>query len=318
MPVAKKKRRTKKAPKSTGLTAVEITSEEAPANVRRLGEQIEEDGGKAMAFYRDPLGGHWQILASLPLDKVKPTSFQRDLSDAHVKRLGEKIERLNRYLDPITVVRSEAGEYLTPNGHHRTSAMNRLGARAIIAMVIPDFEIAYQILALNTEKAYNLKEKSLEAIRLARQLAEWHAGAREEDYAEQFEEAGLVTLGLCYEKKKNFPGGAYNPILRRTASFSSDKIAKALSHHGDRSERLMELESLVTKMVDKLKAKGLKSPYLKTFVVARINPLRFSKDPSPDFDKTLDKMMGSLSKMNPEKIEQHHLASMAFAAPDEG
>jgi ParB family chromosome partitioning protein len=37
--------------------------------------------------------------------------------------------------------------------------MRRLGARSIAALVVPNREVAWQILALNTEKAHNLKER---------------------------------------------------------------------------------------------------------------------------------------------------------------
>ena len=45
--------------------------------------------------------------------------------------------------------------------------MTQLGAKAITALVVPEPDVAHRILALNTEKAHNLKEKSLEVSRLA-------------------------------------------------------------------------------------------------------------------------------------------------------
>jgi ParB family chromosome partitioning protein len=54
-------------------------------SVTTLARTIEDDGGSVLATYRDPLGGHWQLLAGLPLDRVEPTPFQRDLSEAHVQ-----------------------------------------------------------------------------------------------------------------------------------------------------------------------------------------------------------------------------------------
>ena len=61
--------------------------------------------------------------------------------------------------------------YWTPNGNHRLQALKKLGYRAVTALVVPDADIAFKILALNTEKAHNLREKSLETIRMARALA---------------------------------------------------------------------------------------------------------------------------------------------------
>ena len=39
---------------------------------------VSRAGGSVLAIFRDPLGGHWQVLAGLPVDKVEPTPYQRD------------------------------------------------------------------------------------------------------------------------------------------------------------------------------------------------------------------------------------------------
>ena len=211
-------RRKKVKPGSRGLEPKAVTGGNPPAAVENLATAIAEDGGAVLATYRDPLGGHWQVLASLPIEKVKPTPYQRDLSDPHVKRLEAVIDKLGRFLDPIIAVRSDEGFYWTPNGHHRTSALKRLGAQAVIALVVPEPEVAYKILALNTEKAHNLREKALEVMRLQRDLA-GKAPGTEQDYALEFEEPAFLTIGLCYEKNGRFAGGAYNSVVRRVDAF---------------------------------------------------------------------------------------------------
>ena len=166
------KRRKKADAKSRGLEAREAAEGTPPPAAAALRDAIREDGGAALALYRDPLGGHWQLLASLPIEKVEPTPFQRDLSEAHVKRLTGVIDALGRFLDPIIAVRGRDGVYWTPNGTTGSRALREpRRARSIIALVLPEPEIAYKILALNTEKAHNLREKSLEVIRMARDLA---------------------------------------------------------------------------------------------------------------------------------------------------
>src|SRR6476469_2487416 len=168
--MAKKKavRRKKQAAGSIGLSPAETGTDtgaaDAPAPL------VRGDGGVVLGTYRDPFGGNPVLIVSLPIDRVEPTPYQRDPSDAHVKRLMKVIETLQRFLDPIIVVRHD-DRYWTPNGNHRLQAMRRLGAKAIVALLIPDAQIAYQILALNTEKAHNLREKSLETIRMALALA---------------------------------------------------------------------------------------------------------------------------------------------------
>jgi len=241
------------------------------------------------------------------VDRVAPTPFQRDLSDAHVKRLTSVIDGLGRFLDPIIAVRTKDGGYWTPNGHHRLSAMRRLGARSIVALVLPDREIAYKILALNTEKAHNLRERSLEVIRMARDLA-MHAPLPEKDYALDFEEPALLTLGVCYEKNGRFPGGAYHPVLKRVDEFFEEKLPKALEKREKRAAEVMELEEAVAAAIKGLQAKGFQSPYLRAFVVARINPLRFQKGAKASFDPTIEKMLASARKFKPESVKADQLA----------
>ncbi len=301
------KRRKKAEAKSRGIEARDAADGTPPAAAAALAEAVREDGGAALALYRDPLGGHWQLLASLPIDRVEPTPFQRDLSEAHVKRLTGVIDALGRFLDPIIAVRGEDGKYRTPNGHHRLASLRNLGARSVTALVLPEPEIAYKILALNTEKAHNLREKSLEVIRMARDLAERGRQA-ETDYALEFEEPAFLTLGVCYEKNGRFAGGAYHPLLKRIDAFLGHPLSKALETRAERAEKLGELEEAVSAAMKALKDKGFDSPYLRTFVVARINPLRFQRGAKAEFDETIEKMLASARKFKADSVKPEQLA----------
>ena len=295
---------------SRGLTPAQMSAE-PPASLAPLREQIEQDGGSVLATYRDPLGGHWQMLAALPLDKVAPTPYQRDLSETHVKRLTDTIGKLDRFLDPVVVVRGEQGGYWTPNGNHRRAALAALGARSITALVVPEAELAFRILALNTEKAHNLREKALEVVRMTRALAALDPGP-EADYALQFEEPAFVTLGLCYEQRGRFAGGQYHPVLRRVDEFMPKKLPAALALREARAKQLLELDDAVTVAVEALKERGLQSPYLKAFVVARVNPIRFVKPGGasrPDYDATLEKMLASAKKFDVGKVKADQVAA---------
>jgi ParB family chromosome partitioning protein len=309
------KRRKKAESKSRGLEARDAAEGTPPPAAAALRDAVRADGGAALALYRDPLGGHWQLLASLPIEKVEPTAFQRDLSETHVKRLTGVIDALGRFLDPIIAVRGEDGTYRTPNGHHRLASLRNLGARSVTALVLPEPEIAYKILALNTEKAHNLREKSLEVIRMARDLAA-HDGRAEDDYALEFEEAAFLTLGVCYEANGRFAGGAYHPFLKRVDAFLSKPLEKALAVRAERAARLMELEEAVAAAMKALKDKGFDSPYLRTFVVARINPLRFQRGAKADFDETLDKMLASARKFKAESVKPEQLARAGGASEE--
>jgi len=227
------------------------------------------------------------------------------------------IDRLDRFLDPIIAVRTDDGTYWTPNGHHRLSALKALGAKSIVALVLPDPELAYKILALNTEKAHNLREKALETVRMARDLAEKNAKAPEKDYALEFEEPAFLTLGLCYEENGRFSGGAYHPVLKKVDEFFDLALPKALERRKDRAEKILELDRAVTEAVAALKERGLQSPYLKAFVVARVNPLRFQKGSSPTFDATVSKMLTSARNFKAGSVRMDQLARAGRAAPEE-
>lgn len=314
---ARKKTPRKAAPKSHGLDAADCAATERndPA-LAPLVRRIEEEGGVVTASYRDPLGGHPTLMAVLPIDRVEPTPFQRDLSDAHHKRLATVIEKTGRFLDPIIAVTAPGEGFWTPNGRHRLEAMRRLGARAITAIVVPDREIAWQILALNTEKAHNLKERALEVVRIYRGLLEEDGDRPEVGFAFYLEDPALVTLGVCYERDGRFAGGAYHPVLRRTMQFSEDSIADAIVVHERLADAVIDLERTVSAAVAKLRERGLTSPYLRAFVVARINPLRFMKGDPPPAEEILATMKARAARFDPGKVTQADLAKMGGAPPD--
>ncbi len=316
------RRRRKPAGASTGLAATDLQSAAPPGEVVELHRAIEGDGGKVLAIYREPYGGKWVVMAALPIDLVEPTPYQRNLSDTHVRKLEAVIGKLGRFLDPIITVRAPKEgakgvegskgyvKYWTPNGNHRLSAMRTLGAKSIVAIVIPEAGTAYQILALNTEKAHNLREKSLEVIRMYRELSQLDH-VSEEHYALEFEEPAFITLGLCYEERPRFSGGAYNPVLKRVEQFLAKPLRTAMTIRQERAKAVLALDDLVVKQVEALKAKGLTSPYLKSFVVARVNPIRFRPKEAPplSFDEALDRMTKAAAKFNPDKIKDSDLAS---------
>lgn len=315
--MAKKKRaprRKKATAKSVGLTTSEVRTTTDP-RVGELAARVEEDGGVVLGSFSDPFGGTPVLLIALPIDAVEPTPYQRDPSEPHVKRLMTVIEKVGRFLDPLVVVRHE-DRYWTPNGNHRLQAMRKLGAKAITGLLLPDQQVAFKILALNTEKAHNVKEKSLEAIRMARALADQGAG-REGDYAFELEMAPYLTLGAAYERRRSLSGGAYLPVLRRIDDFLDDPLPQAVRERERRAATVLKIDDAVSKIVATLKERGLTSPYLKPFVVARINPIRFSKATEFDFDEVTDKMLAAAGRFKADRIRQEDVVRVAGAPPEE-
>jgi ParB family chromosome partitioning protein len=318
----------KKAPKKKGtrrrrvaIEPVHLAPNElvlAPSalegDARELCACVARDGGAVIGAYREPLGGQLLLLCALPIERVSPTPYQRDVSPAHVRKLMVAMDKTKRFLDPIIAVRHD-GQYFTPNGNHRLVAMKELGARAIIALLVPEREVAYQILALNIEKAHNLRERALEVMRMYRDLGS--SQRKESDFELEFEEPALITLGFCYEQRGRFSGGAYHPAVRKVDAFIDRPLHAALAERERRAARLLELDDAVTDAVQKLKARGLTSPYLRSFVVARINPLRFMKGELPSFDALMDTMQKRARGLKVERVQASDVVRSGGAAPDE-
>jgi ParB family transcriptional regulator, chromosome partitioning protein len=315
-PAPARRRPRKAKPGTKGLEPAECRLEQPQGAATEAAEAVAKAGGCVVGLYKEPFGGHQTLLAILPIDRIEPTPFQRDLSEAHHKRLADVISKTGRFLDPVIAVVAPGGGFWTPNGRHRLEAMRRLGAKSITALVVAEREVAWQILALNTEKAHNLKERSLEVIRIYRGLVDEDSARPESGFAFYLDQAALVTLGVCYERVKRFGGGAYHPILRRLENFTDDSLRTALKQHEKRAAMVLELEEKVAAVVKRLKERGLVSPYLRSFVVARINPLRWIKGDPPPLEDVLKTMRERVAKFNVEKIKPQDLAGAA-GSPDE-
>jgi ParB family chromosome partitioning protein len=303
-----------------GLSAGEISLGLEHADVRPLVELIRRADGVPVGAYRDPLGSRPLVLATLPLAAVQPTPFQRDLSPTHTKRLAEKIDEARAFLDPLIVVQGHDGRFWTPNGRHRLAAAKVLGLRQISVLVSPDESLAYRILALNTEKAHNLKDRSLEVIRMARMLAKREPRAKESDFADQFEAAELITLGIVYESAPRFAGGAYSPLLKKVDRFSDRTLPAGLREREGYADRLQAIDAEVRKIITALQQRGFKSPYLRSYVVARINPVRFIKRkagdtrPAMPIGQALTRMTAAAKTFKLDSVSNSDLAWVAVGA----
>ena len=276
-----------------------------PPPVEALCAAVIEDGGHVLSVYREPVSQSWQIFGMIPTKRLAPTPYQRDLSRPHVKRLQEVIEKLDRFVDPVVAVRSENGKYWTPNGNHRLAAMKKLKAAEIPVILIPDPDVAFQILALNTEKAHNVKDKSLEVIRMYRALMEDASGKgkkSEKSFAFQFEEAYYVTLGLVYEQRARFAGSAFSPILRRVDKFLQQGLVSAFAERESRAKLLEEASDRLDAKVAELKSRGVNHPYAKPVILARVNPLGRARKTIPTYREAFVKLAESLEDFDVSKV----------------
>jgi ParB family chromosome partitioning protein len=284
-----------------------------------LAAQVERDGGHALAIYQEPVGDHWQIFALLPSDKVEASPYQRDLSPAHAKRLTEAIKKLDRFVDPVAAISPRPGVYWTPNGNHRRTALKKLKADFVPAVLVLEPEVGYHILPLNTEKAHNLKEKSLEVIRMYRALADEQPSTTEDDWAFQLESAHLITLGLLYEENKRFAGGAFAPILRRVDTFLKTTLRKGLGERQERAELVRAADETLATVVARVKKRGINHPSVQNYLLARTTPLTRARKTLPSFDQTFKKLRENLQAFDVSKVRYDEIqrsAIMAAPAPE--
>ncbi len=306
-----------------GLDAAEVLLDPDTPEIRPLAEQVRSEGGAAIGCYREPFSGRPILLACLPLASVSPTPFQRDLSPTHTKRLAGKIEESGSFLDPLIVVRGQDGRFWTPNGRHRLAAAKVLGLRQVTVLISSDEALAFRILALNTEKAHNLKDRSLEVIRMARALAKRDRRVREVDYAAEFESPALLTLGIVYETESRFAGGAYHPFLRKLDRFSSRTLATNLRQREGWAARLVKVDAQVKRIIEQLRERGFRSPYLRNLIVARINPVRFHRPkkgetkPPMEMGAGLTRMAAAARGFDAASVRESDLALVAAVASDD-
>jgi len=308
------------ARKTRGLDAAEVAIAIDSVEIADVVALVRSAGGAPIGAYRDPLGGRPLVLASLPLNAVQPTPFQRDLSPTHAKRLAVKIDETAAFLDPLIVVRGEDGRLWTPNGRHRLAAAKILGLKQITALISPDETLAYRILALNTEKAHNLRDRSLEVVRMARSLAKRQGASKESQYSAEFESAELLTLGIVYEKSSRFAGGAYGSFLKKVDRFSERTLAASLREREGFASRLLDIDAQAKRIMETLQTRGFKSPYLRNYVVARINPVRFHKSKKGDttppmpLAQALTRMAAAVKNFKIDSVSNADLAWVAVGA----
>src|SRR5947207_5406602 len=268
-----------------------VFPEKTPSReVQALATQVEHDGGRVLAIYQEPVGDHWQIFCLLPKEKVDASPYQRDSSPAHVKRLTEAVKKRDRFVDPIVAISPEPGVYWTPNGNHRRTALQKLKAEYVPAILVAEREVAFNVLPLNTEKAHNLKEKALEVIRMYKALAESQPSSTEEEWTFQFESPHFITLGLLYEQNKRFAGGAFAPILRRVDKFLKTTLKKGVGEREERAGLVREADEALAVVVARIKKRGINHPYVKNFVLARTRPLTRQRKTLPSFEQTFKKL----------------------------
>ena len=122
-----------------------------------------------------------------------------------------------------------------------------------------------------------------------------------------------------YEREGRFAGGAYNPFLKKVDRFSSRTLGASLREREGYAARLLEIDARVKEVIDGLRARGFKSPYIRNYVVARINPVRFHRakkgdtSPAMAMGAALTRMAASAKKFDVAKVKESEIALVAGA-----
>jgi ParB family transcriptional regulator, chromosome partitioning protein len=312
IPAKKVSRKTRKVETEPALKPAELAVISHSSAQRELEAQVLRDGGSVLATYREPLGGQVVMLVALPIGRVRASPLQRDISEPHARELMRAMEGIKRFLDPIIVVR-RADKYVTPNGAHRLVAMKELGANTITGVLVPEAELAHQILALNTQKPHSLKERAIEVARIYREV---DSSCHESDCQFSFEEPVLVTLGFACEQQKRLAVSAYYPALRRVDYWLLTPLSSAAQERERRAARVVELDDAIGLAVRRLQKRGITSPDLRSLLVAKVNPLRLRGE-QPDFDGLLDAMIERARGLRTERIELADLVRTSARREDE-
>ena len=285
-----------------------MEKEDIPQEIKEIANKVEELGGEVLSIYKEPFNNKWQLFVKLPIERVRPAPFQRDISTFHVERLISVIQKTGRFIDPIVLVGPYGEVFWTPNGTHRLEAMKMIGATHITGILIPDETVASYILALNTEKVPDLRDKSLEILRMYREFLKKTPEALEEDYAEYFEFAHYITFGFLYEKYEKFSGTSYETIIKKVDRFLQIPLKDAINERQRRAQRIDELHQKVNEVIMQLRERGVKHPFLRSMIVSQINPIKRKRIVEEDFDEVLDACLENLNNLDlsiftPERLE---------------
>jgi ParB family chromosome partitioning protein len=98
----------------------------------------------------------------------------------------------------------------------------------------------------------------------------------------------------------------------------------SLRSRDDWAARIEQIDAQVGRIVEALQARGFKSPYLRNYVVARINPVRFQRPkkgdtaPAMPIAQALTRMAAAAAKFDLASVSPTDVALVAAVAADPG
>ena len=102
--------------------------------------------------------------------------------------------------------------------------------------------------------------------------------------------------------------------------FSERTLAASLREREGFASRLLDIDAHAKRIIETLQTRGFKSPYLRNYVVARINPVRFHKSKKGDTNppmplaQALTRMAAAVKKFKIDSVSNADLAWVAVGA----
>jgi ParB family chromosome partitioning protein len=252
--------------------------------------------------YKDPRKRQDLAVRIVRKNDLDVISHQRKARPAHLKALTASIDRIG-FVTPLIAVERD-GRFVIIDGQHRYQAAAELGVKEFPVVVVPD-KVARRMMSLNIEQPLNIRERSLIALSIYREMLE-ESPKRKEDHGEVvdiLESAHLVTLGLAYEGPGSLAGSAYEPLLKKCDGFLDKPLSVAYELRQARAGKVLEAAKAVKAVEDALKAKHAWHSMARYQIISYANPTKRARKPS-DFDKTFDKFIAKLRELesSPEKV----------------
>ncbi len=253
--------------------------------------------------FNEPVRGLELEFTIIPAERILIPSIQRELSDMHIKRLMESMEKIG-FVEPISVVPTEDGYYEVINGQHRFEAGRQLGMKEFPAIILPP-EAKDYIIALNVEKVPSLKDRAHQAYEIFMSYLQKNPSLPEYKLEKFIEDAYLITVGFVVDREadKKFPGYAFEKVLKKVDSFLERSLKEAEVEREERAKVLLEAKEVLNTRYEEL---GLKNALQKEDIVSKAFQMAYGKYVrvlNEDFYTVFERLISAMKQVSFEEGE---------------
>jgi ParB family chromosome partitioning protein len=253
------------------------------------------------------------VIGDAPLEKLKISPFGRPPSMTHIKKLTEAIQLVGVFIDPLLVVRTEKGEYWIVNGQHRFTVLQRLGMQKATCIFVEEGGLSTLYLYLNTERAMDIREKSIVVARMWLYFRDNLPEHKEGDLEVFFESSMLLTLGLAQELgyTKRISATVWTPLLRVVDYFFQSPIGEIADQRIERAKLLAEASDLLNETMKEIMERTM---YRDKSIARSILMHDLRKDLSGDYVEVFRELMQRMRTFDRQEFIAR-LNNLAMSSP---